>query len=70
MKKSIFLISFVLLASTGCKKDSQACYECKDAVGNSLQEVCGKNEQDAFDNSGIIEGVHDINKFRERCHKK
>ncbi|MEP7256578.1 MAG: hypothetical protein ABI666_12435 [Ferruginibacter sp.] len=70
MRKFIFLISLVLLTSTGCKKEGQVCYICSDALGNPLQETCGKNEQDAFDHSGLIEGVHDIDKFRQRCHKK
>ena len=72
MKKYIFLISFILLVSTGCKKDSNTpgCWQCKDALGNDLQEVCGDNEQDAFNKSGIIGGVHTIENFRTYCHKK
>ena len=70
MKRIIFLLSLILLILTACKKDGEVCYECRDALGNYLQESCGKDEQDAFDNSGVIEGVHDINKFRQRCSKK
>ena len=72
MKKIIYLIIFVLLSSTGCKKtsDTSGCWQCKDAVGNDLQEVCGDNEQDAFNKSGIIGGVHTIESFRLYCHKK
>ena len=70
MQKISLLISFSLLVLSGCKKESNVCYECRDALGNYLQEVCGKDEQDAFDNSGLIEGVHDINKFKQRCQKK
>lgn len=70
MKKIITLISLSLIGFTSCKKEPNVCYECKDQSGNFLNEVCGKDEQDAFNKSGIIEGVHNINKFRERCHKK
>ena len=71
MKKIIVLISFVLLVSTGCKKsDTAGCWQCKDAVGSDLGEVCGNNEQDAFNKSGIIGGVHTIETFRIYCHKK
>ena len=69
MKKTISLVSLLLVVLISCKKDA-VCYVCKDAAGNYLQESCGKDEQDAFDNSGLIEGVHDINKFRQRCSKK
>jgi len=70
MKTKIFLLSFIFIMSTGCKKEIEVCYECRDSLGNYLQDVCGKDEQDAFDQSGVIEGVHDINKFRQRCQKK
>ena len=70
MKKIFLILSLILFIVTGCKKEEEVCYECKDAAGNYLQESCGKDEQDAFDNSGVIEGVHDINKFRQRCGKK
>ena len=69
MKRTLILTS-VLIIFISCKKEGSVCYVCKDASGNYLQESCGKDEQDAFDNSGIIEGVHDINKFRQRCSKK
>jgi hypothetical protein len=72
MKKIIFLLSFILLILTACKKtnENQVCYECKDASGNYLETDCGKNEQEAFDKSGVIGGVHDITVFRQWCKKK
>ena len=70
MKKIILLLSFILFMSIACKKEGEVCYKCTDAFGNDLQVVCGKDEQDAFDHSGIIEGIHDINVFRQRCKKK
>ena len=55
---------------TSCRKEGEVCYECRDAQGTYLNDVCGKDEQDAFDNSGIINGVHNINIFRQYCLKK
>jgi hypothetical protein len=71
MRKLFILLSLILIISLGCKKnDTPGCWKCVDASGNYLQDVCGENEQDAFDKSGIIGGVHDINVFRQYCHKK
>jgi uncharacterized lipoprotein NlpE involved in copper resistance len=72
MKKIIFAIGLILLVSIGCKKDSETsgCWQCEDASGNYLQEVCGDNEQDAFNKSGNIAGTHTIENFRTYCHKK
>jgi len=70
MKKKFTLIGLIIVILISCKKETQVCYECRDGLGNYLQEVCGKDEQDAFNKSGMIEGVHDLNKFRERCHEK
>jgi len=70
MKKILLILFVILIVIQACKKEGDVCYECKDAQGNYLQDACGKDEQDAFDHSGIIEGVHDINKFRQRCTKK
>jgi hypothetical protein len=70
MKKSLLLLFVILIAISACKKEGEVCYECIDAQGNYLQNVCGKNEQEAFDKSGVIGGVHDINVFRQYCKKK
>lgn len=72
MKKIIFTLA-ILFTLSSCKKDnvnSTQCWKCYDQQNNFLQESCGENEQDAFNKSGSIEGVHDISKFRQRCHKE
>lgn len=69
--KRFFIILVLGIVFCSCKKtDTSGCWECKDAAGNSLQTVCGDNEQEAFDKSGVIGGVHDINTFRQYCKKK
>jgi len=69
--KALFLLLALVSLTVSCKKtDESGCWECKDALGNPLQTICADNEQEAFDNSGTIGGTHDINTFRQYCHKK
>lgn len=70
MKKIIFLLMIVIMAISCNKADTGGCWECTDAQGNALETVCGSSEQEAFNNSGTIAGSHDINTFRQFCHKK
>ena len=67
--KKIFPGLFLLIVFNSCKKDT-ACYECTDPQGNDIGTVCGTDEQDAFNNSGIINGTHNIDNFRKYCKKK
>jgi len=69
--KKLILIMFVASLASGCKKaDTGGCWECKDAQGNPVNTICADSEQDAFNNSGNINGVHDLSTFRQYCQKK
>lgn len=70
MKKTLLVLIIGLVTATSCKKDKIDCWDCYDYSGNLIQTSCGTSEQDAFNNSGNINGVHDINTFRQFCHKK
>lgn len=72
MKKIILLVSMCLLLFS-CKKEPPAvtpgCWTCIDNTGNMLHVICAENEQDAFDASGLINGVHTLQNFRNHCSK-
>ena len=67
--KRFFLICFFTISLISCKKETEVCYTCYDNLGNALQTNCGKNEQDAFDKSGVFMGVHTVENFRQYCKK-
>ena len=78
MKKIILrsVIVAVMIANfTSCKKTNESgCWECKDASGNSLQEYCANNEDEAFNQAkgGSFNGVIITTKtqFLQACPKK
>lgn len=71
MKKILILVISLSLASTSCKKENTSgCWACHDNLNNSLQTVCGDNEQDAFNKTGTFMGGHNIDTFRKYCPKK
>jgi len=70
VKVSIMIVLALIIILSGCKKDKGGCWDCKDAQGVFLQTVCADSEKEAFNNSGIINGTHDINTFRTFCKKQ
>lgn len=61
----------LIISLFSCKKTSAGgCWECNDNLGNPVGVYCGSDEQDAFDHSGTINGVHTLPNFQSHCHKQ
>lgn len=70
----IVLLTIIISIFCSCKKDDAAsnntvCYTCYDDANNFVQLSCGANEQQAFEASAVINGVHTIENFRKHCRK-
>jgi hypothetical protein len=67
----IGLISLVIFSMSSCTKDQagSGCWTCIDNTGTTLQVICAGSEQEAFEKSGLINGVHTIANFRNHCSK-
>lgn len=71
MKKVFILLLSASLFTTSCKKENTSgCWVCQDDIGNYLQTTCGDNEQDAFNKSGMLNGIHTYDNFKQHCHKQ
>ena len=72
MKKSLLGFICIIATIVSCKKtdtDAAGCWQCYDNQGSQLGSYCGNSQEDAFNKSGNINGVHDISNYREFCPK-